>query len=213
MGSEGWLFVSYKEERQGELGIDPETGWPLPNHALWEIWYILDSDGYQTTTLVRRTDLERGNVGRVAWSGGILLRQPGGVREGGHDNWATYRPIRDHYCNTRLSEVLNDEGEVTAELAEQWVTDVAGLRHWVTIIKVAHPPVSNVFQGDPNTYVAVETSCTRSGETGAIESTDQAYITIEGKRVLKRHTIDYVVIRVPEPPAEMLALLDELNQP
>lgn len=208
-GSEGWLVVSYKDELTGELGADPETGWPLANQALWEMWYTLDAAGRNTTVLVRHTDPERGNVTRVAWEGGVLLRDPSGVREPGHD-WETYRPVRDHFCNSRLPDFLGPSGgDVMRQAVAEWTTDTAGASQWTVTMTTRYPPTG--LARDPNTYVATELTCSRNGATGAMEGTEEVYVTDRGERVLKQRTYDYTLTRVVIPPAEMLALLDQLR--
>jgi hypothetical protein len=210
LGNDGWLFVSYKDELLGSLGIDPETGWPLANKALWEHWYELDSDGRPASVLVRHTDLERGNVTRVVWTDGVLLRDPSGVKEDGHQ-WEIYRPIVDHFCNSKLSETLRYSGEVVGEVSEDWTEDANGNALWVVTMKVTYPPVSTAdVSGEPNTYIATETTCTRNAETGAVVNSDHVFITLEDDRLLYQRTYEYVVTRVPQPPAEMLDLLDKL---
>lgn len=211
---EGWLYFSHKEESPGDNGVDPETGWPISNQTLWERWYKLDSQGKPIIFLLRHTDLERGNVGRVAWQDGVLLRSPSGVREEAQD-WQ-YVPLKDHYCHTWISRTLGFRGELetVGEVVAQWIGTASGARRWQVTMKLSFPPVSvEDASGNAETIVGTILTCTRDGETGAVESSEYYSITPGDGRVLIQRAYDYIVSRVPEPPAEMLALLDQLAQP
>jgi hypothetical protein len=122
LGTDGWLYVSSYYETEEKLGNDPETGLPLPNKSFWESWYQLDSLGQQTTALVKRTDLENGNITYVAWQNDKLYRLPSGafVDTSQQGNvWKTFRPLYDHPCNARLPEFTSSpslENGVSKEL-------------------------------------------------------------------------------------------------
>ncbi len=214
LGSEQWLFVSYKDETfLGNQGIDPETDWPLPGQSLWEIWYTLDENGQQTTVISQRTDLELGNVTQVIWQDGKLLRLPGGMSEDTRvpsRSWESYKPLRDHFCNTRiLNFAIPATDGIAQEIESKWTT-AEGSRQWILTMTVSYfPPVLDAFKG----INAAENQdiCYRNGETGAIDHTEHIVMTDKGEQILVSRTYDYIAIRVKEPPDEILSLLDVLK--
>jgi hypothetical protein len=211
MGDNGWLYLSYKDEfLVDESGVDPETGRPLARRALWELWYELDSSGGEViSVLVRHTDLDSQDVTRVAWKDDTLLRYPSGTMERGHP-WE-YQPIRDHFCNTEIGRTMRLAGDTSGTVTDEWVRDKTGDEVWEVRMTVGYPAVSTTdVSGQPNQYVATETRCTRQVETGAIQSSELAFVTEDGKRILYERTYDYSANRVQEPPAEMRELLEQL---
>ncbi len=205
LGSEGWFFVSYKEEFGYDVGTDPETNLPLPKKALWEVWYNLDDVGQPHAVVIQRTDIERGNVWHSVWQDGISWQLPADVRQSYEWN---YRPLQDHFCNRQLTDAAPIEPGVTREVTERWLT---GSNQWQTRIRTTHPPLSNIA-GDPNTYVAHEAMCTRRSDTGALDSIEHVAITAEGQRVVTQRTYDFQAVRVAEPSTEILMLLDQLHE-
>ena len=214
LGTGNWLYISSKYEAGGELGIDPETGLPLPNRSLWESWYTLNSAGQQTTVLTRRTDLERGNVTYVAWQNDKLYRLPSGTlvdtsQQG--NAWKNFRPLRDHACNTRLPEFLSSPiDSITKEISSKSLIDSGGVNQLVITMTTHHPPVSDV-SGFPGTFKEEQFICYWNNDTGEIESTEQFLITDKGEPILLNRDYDYIVQWVTEPPIEMLDLLKQLD--
>ncbi len=202
LGDEGWLYLAYKEEYRGDLGTDPETGWPLPNRALRELWILRDDAGLLTIVLTRRTDLARGNTWLLSWADDLLVNHTGGVRTA-DDSWKEFHPIKDLGCVQPPEVDPQAQGFTTAE----WKTEVSKSLYVVTI-HTTYPPISGIY-GDSNTYVATDITCVRDGDTGAVVSAEQALTTVDGERVVTTRNYDFVVQRVSEPPAEMLALLDQ----
>lgn len=212
--SDEWLFVSYKDETfLGDQGIDPETGWPLPTHSLWEIWYTLDEKGQQTTVISQRTDLELGNVTQVIWQDGKLLRLPSSVREDTRvpgRSWESYKPLRDHFCNTQiLNFVAPATDGITQKIESKWDTRTDGIKQWILTMTVYYPPVLGAFK-DIN-IVGNQDICYRNGETGAIDHTEHFVMSNKGEQILSSRTYDYIAVRANQPPSEILSLLDLLK--
>jgi len=206
VGVEGWLFFTYKDEITGPVGNNSETGWPIANQAQWELWYELDQSGQAVTVLVRHTDLERGNVTRVAWRDGTIFRDPIGTIEGGHA-WGDYHPIKDHFCSTSLLDLAP-----SAEVNESWSSDNDGLLHWITVLHDANSPISTSdISGEMQEYVATELTCGRNAATGAVEFSNLTFIPSFGEPIVYQTTYDYSVTQVAEPPFEMLQLLEQLS--
>jgi hypothetical protein len=210
LGSGEWLYISSKYETDQELGVDPETGWPIPKHSLWEEWYQLDDQGRQTISITKRTDLENGNVSYGVWSGNELLRLPSEERENTseREGWESFRPIRDHYCNTRVSNVVNlpDEGVSTAVTFAE-VNDGAETK--VSIV-VMHPTVNDVT-GFSGSFVGDELNCYRDSQTGAIIRAEEFLITDKGERVLLSNDYDYVVGWVADLPVDVMDALTQFK--
>ena len=202
LGNEGWLYLAYKEEYRGDLGTDPETGWPLPNRALREIWFLKDDAGLPTIVLTRRTDLTRGNTWLLSWADGLLVNHTSGVRTA-DDGWKDFHPIKDLGCVQPPEVAPQVQGFMTAE----WKTEASRSLYVVTI-HTTYPPISGIYH-DSNTYVATDITCVRDGDTGAVVSAEQALTTVDGECVVATRNYDFVVQRVSEPPAGMLALLDQ----
>ncbi len=215
LGTDGWLYVSSYYETEEILGNDPETGLPLPNKSFWESWYQLDSLGQQTTALVKRTDLENGNITYVAWQNDKLYRLPSGafVDTSQQGNvWRTFRPLHDHSCNTRLPEFTSSpspENGVSKELLSTLEENVEGINEWVVTMITLHPPISDV-SGFSGTFTGEHFVCHWNNDTGAIRGTEQYLMTETGEKVLIGRDSNYNVQRVAQPPVEMLEVLDQL---
>lgn len=204
LGAGDWLFFTYTDRLEGNLGFDPDSGWPLANSAKWETWYRFDENGRAIAVLVRHTDLERGNITRVAWRDGTLLRDTSGQPESGHD-WSQYDPFRDHFCN----QVVALKNSVTLE---RWEPDATGQTLWVTITSVASEPVTTPdITGELATFVASETTCARDPNSGVIQFTTLSFVEQDGTKVEYESTRNYSAEKVSAPPAEMLNLLDKLS--
>lgn len=215
LGTDGWLYVSSYYETEEKLGNDPETGLPLPNKSFWESWYQLDSLGQQTTALVKRTDLENGNITYVAWQNDKLYRLPSGafVDTSQQGNvWRTFRPLHDHSCNTRLPEFTSSpspENGVSKELLSTLEKNADGINEWVVTMITLHPPISDV-SGFSGTFTGEYFVCHWNNDTGAILGTEQYLVTESGDKILLGRDFNYDVQRVDQLPSDMLKLLDEL---
>ncbi len=218
--TEEWLYISYIDEVNtdvalgvGDDAIDPETGWPLPTRALWEKWYKLDDKGQQFISIIQRTDLDRGNVTQVIWQDGNLLRLPSGVRENtfvpGRRVWEIYRPIWDHVCNKKLQYSISQPQDDVSIKAD-WVTNDVGKEQWALTMTLYYPPVSDAYKGV--TAIANQSVCYRNAETGAVEYINSYVISDTGELVLVDRTYNYMAIPLKEPPADVLALLEMLNE-
>lgn len=204
LGTEGWLYLAYTEELSSvELGVDPETGWPLPNHARRELWFLQDSLGMPTIVLSRRQDLDRNHTWLSSSKDGVLVRHSSGVREES-DEWRQFHPILDLTC-VELPPVVPDlRGWMLAEERQE-----GGRTLYVVTFHVDYATLISGVYKDDNTYAASEFTCIRDAETGAVVSSEGAQFTVEGVRVVGGRGKDFEVRRVAEPPAEMMVLLDE----
>lgn len=195
---------------QTDLGVDPETGWPNPHLASWNVWFKVDDQGYQTTYLARRSDSERGNTTYVALEDEILLRLPSGVRQNTLEEgnaWDPFRPLIDHYCN-KLSERLdqNEEG-VTRELE---IIEDSDADQIIMILTTLHPAVPEVSGFEGNTFVGVELTCYSNATSGAIESAEEFLVTENGEQVLSWREYDQSAEWVNGLPDDIAFLYDEL---
>lgn len=214
LGNGDWLYVTSKYETTEDVGVDIETGIPLPNKSLWESWYILDADGRQTTYLTQRTDLERGNVDYSAWQNDKLYRLPSGTlvdtsQQG--DAWKGFRPLIDDSCNSHLQTFLFPAYDDIAKKVSEKLVNTPNGKQWVVVMLTEHPPVSDV-SGFPNkVFSGEEFICYRNNETGAVEGSELYLITDTGERVLLNRVYDVVAQRVDEIPTDMLDILQQLN--
>jgi hypothetical protein len=212
---QGWLFLSYNDELPYVKGTDPDTGWPLFNRVLWEQWYELDKDGLVTALLVRATDLDRGNVYRLAWQDGNLTRSPAWTLDAGPE-WLSYdyRPINDHFCITSIIDAAELATKGTAEMTGEVTEEsqlVDGKTVWSIRATLRHPPeITTDVTGVEGTYSASAISCSWSQETGVLIGSELRFVTDAGSEVLYQRTFDYEAAMVEEPPSEMLQLLEKL---
>lgn len=207
LNSEGWLFVSYKDETfLGDQAIDPDTGWPLPEQSIWENWYMLDENGQQTAVISQRTDLERGNVIQSIWQDGMLLRLPSNVKDDTRVTgraWESFKPLQDHFCNTKISSFVYPPTDgINQEIESKWEVTGEGKKQWVLTMSVYYPPVADAFKDI--VVIGNQDICYRSEETGAVEHTEHFIITDKNERILLSRTYDYITVRVKEPPADIV---------
>jgi hypothetical protein len=214
LGSGNWLYLASKYETTEDVGMDPETGLPLPNKSLWENWYTLDADGRQTIYLLRRTDLERGNVDYVAWQNDRLYRLPGGTIEDTRqqgDAWRTFRPLIDDSCNSHLRTFLSpaDDG-ITKKISAELIS-VPNREKWVFTSSIEHSPVSDVSGYPGSVFTGAEFICYRDNQSGAPEGFELFLITEKGERVLLNREYDVIAQWVDDIPTEMFDILQQLN--
>ncbi len=216
--TEEWLYVSHTEEINEDVSLNvgnfnSETGWPLPAHSLWEAWYKLDDKGQRTTSISQRIDLDRGNVEQIVWQDGNLLKLPSGVRETTYvpnrRGWETYRPLQNSFCNRQLA-YLTSQPQDDISINAEWVTNDSGENQWVLTMTRYYQPMSDAYKG--LTAIANQDVCYRNAETGAVDHIESYVITDTGELILITHAYDYKAVPLKEPPAEILALLDKLNE-
>ena len=197
----GWLYYASVAEYKGDLGVDPETGWPLPNRVRWERWLSKDNEGRIEVVLTRRTDQERGNVWLYSWIDGVSL----------HHNTGTTQPDNNWYQFT-LKNGLNCFSATGKQAIQTIVSaersDAGGVSQYTVIFSTEHEPVRGV-DGDPRTFVATELRCTRDAATGEPLSIEQINITDNGERVTVSYLHSFVHQVGVEPPKEMLSLLEQ----
>lgn len=209
-----WLYLASKYETSEDVGVDPDTGLPLPNKSLWESWYTLDIDGRQTTYLLRRTDLERGNIDYVAWQDDLLYRLPSETlidtsQQG--DVWRMFSPLRDDSCNSRLQTFLSPVNDDIVKKVSAELISTSNGEQWVVNMVTEHPPVSGVSGFPDKVFNGEEFICYRNNESGAMEGSELYLITDKGERVLLNRVYDVTAQWVDEIPADMLDILQKLN--
>ncbi len=214
LGNGNWLYLASKYETTEDVGADPETGLPLPNKSLWENWYALDADGRQTIYLLRRTDLERGNVDYTAWQHDVLYRLPSGVwvdtsQQG--NVFQAFRPLSDNPCSSRLQTFLTPaDNNIARKISEEILSNLNG-EQWIVTMIIEHPPVSDVSGFSGSVFTGEEFVCRWDNQTGALEGFEQFLITEKGERVLLNRAYDFIAQWVDDIPAEMVDILQQLN--
>lgn len=211
LGHGDWLYVSSVYETSQELGVDPETGWPIPQKALWEYWSQLDADGQQLAAITKRTDLETGRVTYAIRDRTSLLRLPSNVRETVEpgSGFETFRPIWDHHCNTRLHGLVNapSEGVASTVLLEELVDE----GRWKLSIHISHPRTDNV-SGFFGSFTGYELNCYRDVADGSVIRVEEFLISEEGEKVLLGLDYNYHVEWLQELPSDIQMLLDQLRK-
>lgn len=214
LGNGNWLYITSKYETTEDVGVDLDTGLPLPNKSLWESWYTLDTNGQQTTYLLRRTDMERGNLDYVAWQNDTMYKLPSetliDTSEQG-DTWKIFRPLNEVSCNSRLQTFLSPvSNDIVKTISAELISTPNG-EQWVVTMTTEHPPVSDV-SGFPNkVFNSEEFICYINNETGSMESSELYLITDKGERVLLNRVYDVIVQWLDDIPADMLDILQKLN--
>lgn len=214
LGNGNWLYIASKYETAEDVGVDPDTGLPLPNKSLWESWYTLDTDGRQTTYLLRRTDLERNNLDYTAWQNDILYRLPSetllDTRQQG-DVWKMFRPLNDVSCNSRLQTFLSPISNDIAQKISAELISTSNGEQWVVTMVTEHPPVSDVSGFPSKVFTSKEFICYINNESGAMEGSELYLITDQGERVLLNRVYDVIVQWLDDIPADMLDILQQLD--
>ncbi|MCL5428330.1 MAG: hypothetical protein M1347_00815, partial [Chloroflexi bacterium] len=127
------------------------------------------------------------------------------------EGWESFRPIWDHYCNTRVQSLVNDPGEgieTTITISETDIGEgTAGLR--ISII-VMYPAVTDV-SGFSGSFVGDELNCYRDTQTGAIIRAEEFLINEKGERFLLSNDYDYVVRWVTDLPVDVMDALTQLE--
>jgi hypothetical protein len=200
LGGSGWVYYAFKVDLAGDNGVDPNIGWPLPNRSLDEYWFKVDASGQIKVILTRRTDLDRGNVWLASWMKDVLvLHYPEKNVEMGDDSWGSL----EAYLNSGALTFGKPTRIVTLELVDDGgrALYMAKLRVMDEAMEVGGP-VAGTFRG-------VEVVEIRDAESGAFVSGEQSLINEQGERVVIYREYDYHIEKVPAPPDEMLALLEQ----
>lgn len=211
LGDDGWLYLARKFDNPYVQGIDPDVGWPLFRLYLEELWFRLDTGGKVAAVLIRTTDLERGNVYRLAWEPGRILREPDWVDE--FPAWPDFPPPIEGLCTLDIEEAARlavaRQGETFGLVTAQWAPGGDLLS---ATAEVRHPPVAVPdFTGKPDTYVGARTVCRWDPVTGALTESEYWLLASNGAEFLMTRGFDYQAARVLAPPGDMMDLLGRLR--
>lgn len=199
---EGWLYRAMVIEYRGDMGTDPETGWPLPNQALWEEWFLRgENDVPVSRSVLRRTDLERGNVWTYSWLEGIYVNHVTGTR---YPDEGPYQ--FDFAADLGCFSALGNHPQRT--LSAEWRREDGVSLYAVILRKNYRDPIQGI-DDDPRAFVASETLCSREAETGAPVRIERVIITEAGERVVMDRVYDYQIQAGSTPPAALLALFEQ----
>lgn len=197
----GWVYSAYKMESPGDHGIDLNVNWPLPNRRLNEHWYLVDEGGRILAVLGRGTDLERGNVWLGSWQDNrLVLHYPGKQVDMGPDVYTTLEDALRLRCHK--------PEQPNATLTSEFIQDGERSLFVSTSVMIYDNP-SSTAGPIPGVYSGQEITCIRESPTGAMVSLEKILIGEDHQRVLLTRLYDFNQQRVAEPPAEMLALLDQ----
>jgi hypothetical protein len=194
-----WIYFSYHAELSGELGKDPFSEWMLPNNSLNEYWFKIDQNRNVVIELFRRTDLVSGNVWYGSWKDGVLvLNYPDYIEKIEDENTRSLVQSIDPAC----ASFAQPERTVSLDLIDG---DHPIYQATISVI-YANPqesggPIEGLFNG-------MEIICANDLETGAPIKIEQTLIGENGERYVLARFYDYIIVRDPVIPAEMLALLE-----
>lgn len=194
-----WIYIVYKENLAGNLGKDPNTGAPFPNHTLVEQWVKVDHASNLEIAVTRTTDTDSGNM----WLGAEM-----------NGKQINYYPAENFEIElpepSTLKRIIDPDCVSFGQpfrMVKLGLSDDKGGTFYTANLTINYPepeqvdgPVAGVFKG-------MEVKCMRDSQTGAPLSVEQVLIAENGEYIMLYQMYDFKFSKVIALPAEISSII------